>query len=118
LRKKQGTIEHTLFTALKKMIAIRKEITAFADFNNRHLIDTNNEHLFAFMRFDHNRPSERVLVVSNFSAEAQSLDLQTLAQEGFGNSVELTDLYSGKRPAIEEDRLIVQPFHFYWLNES
>jgi amylosucrase len=118
LRKKQGTIEHTLFTALKKMIAIRKETTAFADFNNRHLIDTNNEHLFAFMRFDHNRPSERVLVVSNFSAEAQSLDLQTLAQEGFGNSVELTDLYSGKRPTIEEDRLIVQPFHFYWLNES
>jgi amylosucrase len=117
LRKKQGTIEHTLFTALKKMIAIRKEITAFADFNNRHLIDTNNEHLFAFMRFDHNRPSERVLVVSNFSAEAQSFDLQTLAHEGFGNSVELTDLYSGKRPAIEEGRLIVQPFHFYWLNE-
>ncbi|WP_027157548.1 alpha-amylase family glycosyl hydrolase [Methylobacter luteus] len=117
LRKKQGTIEHTLFTALKKMIAIRKETTAFADFNNRHLIDTNNEHLFAFMRFDHNRPSERVLVVSNFSAEAQSLDLQTLAQEGFGNSVELTDLYSGKRPTIEEGRLIVQPFHFYWLNE-
>lgn len=117
LRKKQGTIEHTLFTALKKMIAIRKETTAFADFNNRHLIDTNNEHLFAFMRFDHNRPSERVLVVSNFSAEAQSFDLQTLAHEGFGNSVELTDLYSGKRPAIEEGRLIVQPFHFYWLNE-
>lgn len=118
LRKKPGTIENTLFTALKKMIAIRKETAAFADFNNRHLVDTHNEHLFAFVRFDHNRPSERILVLSNFSAEPQPLDLQTLAQEGFGTSVHLTDLYSGMRPEIEEGRLIAQPFHFYWLKES
>lgn len=117
LRKRQGTIEYTLFTALKKMIAIRKETTAFADFNNRHLIDTDNEHLFAFMRFDHNRPSKRVLVVSNFSAEPQALDLQTLAHEGFGTSGQLIDLYSGQQPVIEEGRLTIQPFHFYWLNE-
>lgn len=118
LRKKSGTIENTLFMALKKMIAIRKETAAFADFNNRHLVDTNNEHLFAFIRFDHNRPSERILVLSNFSAEPQSLDLQTLVQERFGISVQLTDLYSGMRPEIEEGRLTVQPFHFYWLKES
>ncbi|CAG7857192.1 partial amylosucrase, partial [biofilm metagenome] len=38
LRKKQGTIEYTIFNAMKKMIAIRKETAAFADFNNRELL--------------------------------------------------------------------------------
>lgn len=117
LRKKQGTTEYTLFTALKKMISIRKETAAFADFNNRYLVDTDNEHMFGFIRFDHHRPSERILVLSNFSTEPQFLDLQTVSHAGFGSSGQLTDLYSGKRPTIEDDRLILQPFQFYWLNE-
>jgi amylosucrase len=117
LRKKQGTVENILFSAIKKMIAIRKETTAFADFNNRHLLDTGNQHLFAFIRFDHNRPSERVLVICNFSSEPQYLDLQTISHSGFKIFGQLTDLYSGKRPTKFRDQLVLPPFHFYWLSE-
>ncbi|MGR9088715.1 MAG: alpha-glucosidase C-terminal domain-containing protein, partial [Gammaproteobacteria bacterium] len=117
LRKKQGTIEHIVFNALKKMIAIRKETAAFADFNNRYLIDIDNQSLFAFVRFDHNRPSERVLVICNFSAEAQRFDLHTLGASGFGPYGQLIDLYTGKSPIHFKDQLVLQPFHFYWLSE-
>ncbi|PKM10778.1 MAG: alpha-amylase [Gammaproteobacteria bacterium HGW-Gammaproteobacteria-3] len=117
LRKKQGTIEYTVFCALKKMIAIRKETSAFADFNNRHLVDIDNESLFAFVRFDHNRPSERVLVICNFSAEAQRFDLQRLKSSGFGAHGQLTDLYTGKSPIHFKDQMVLKPFSFYWLSE-
>ena len=117
LRKKQGTIEHTVFNALKKMIAIRKETAAFADFNNRYLIDIENQNLFAFVRFDHNRPSERVLVICNFSAEAQQFDMATLSPSGFGSYGQLIDLYTGKSPVHFKNQLVLQPYHFYWLSE-
>ena len=32
------------------MIAVRKSTTAFADYNNRELLETGNPHLFVFMR--------------------------------------------------------------------
>ncbi len=34
-RKSPNTVEYEIFMALKRMIAIRKEIEAFDDFNNR-----------------------------------------------------------------------------------
>ena len=117
LRHKQGTVEHIVFTALKKMIAIRKETSAFADFNNRYLLDIGNEHLFGFIRFDHTRPSERVFVICNFSDKPQYLDLQALSTSGFGFYGQLTDLCSGKRPTMYKDQLVLQAAHFYWLSE-
>ncbi|MGR9052282.1 MAG: alpha-amylase family glycosyl hydrolase [Gammaproteobacteria bacterium] len=117
LRKKQGTIEHIVFNALKKMIAIRKETAPFADFNNRYLIDIENKSLFAFVRFDHNRPSERVLVICNFSADAQQFDMQQFNLAGFGTYGRFIDLYSGKSPTHFKDQLVLQPFRFYWLSE-
>ncbi|MBT8133352.1 MAG: alpha-amylase family protein, partial [Gammaproteobacteria bacterium] len=50
LRNKPNTVEGRIFNALKKMISVRKEIPAFADFNNRELRDSGNPHLFAFCR--------------------------------------------------------------------
>lgn len=115
LRKKQGTVEFTLFNALKKMIAIRKETSAFADFNNRELIDVDNEHLFCFIRFNHQRPSERVLVIANFDANPQYLDLYLLRNHGFDPYTPFIDLYTGSKPAQFEQRIVLQGFHFYWL---
>ena len=99
------------------MIAIRKETSAFADFNNRYLLDIDNEHLFGFIRFDHSRPSERVLVICNFSDHPEHIDLQTLSTSGFSMYGQLTDLYSGKSPTKFKNHLVLQPYHFYWLSE-
>jgi len=115
LRKKQGTVEYTIFNALKKMIAIRKETSAFADFNNREIIDVENEHLLCFVRFDHLRPSEKVLVIANFDSNPQYLDLDRIRNRGITLHGQKIDLYSGNRPAQFENRIVLSPYQFYWL---
>lgn len=117
LRKKQGTPEYTLFNAMKKMIAIRKEISAFADFNNRDLIRSGNPHLLCYIRFNHARPSERVLVVANFDPSPQYLDLERITGYGINLHAQFMDLYSGSRPAQFDHQIILQGYQFYWLTE-
>ncbi|WP_455217311.1 amylosucrase [Kaarinaea lacus] len=118
LRHKSGAVEHRIFTALKKMISVRKEISAFADFNNRELIQLDNTHLFIFSRFDLKRSSGNVLVVCNFDARPQHLDLDDLNQVYRLDSGNIRDLYSGEKPALFNGQLVVPPFRFYWLSDS
>ncbi|MBS4049830.1 MAG: alpha-glucosidase C-terminal domain-containing protein [Methylomonas sp.] len=116
LRKKQGTVEFVLFNALKKMIAIRKETSAFADFNNREILDTDNEHLLCYMRFAHLRPSERVLVVANFDSNPQYLDLDRISTRGINLHGQKIDICTGGKPAQFGNRIVLSPYQFYWLS--
>jgi amylosucrase len=118
LRHQTGTIEHTLFTALKKMISVRKEIPAFADFNNRELIQVNNPHLFVFSRFNLRSTSGGVLVVVNFDANPQHLNLTDPSIKSVLPHGQIKDLYSGKTPAMFKDQLVIPAYHFYWLTDQ
>jgi len=118
LRHQSGTVEHRIFTAIKKMISVRKEIPAFADFNNRELIQLDNPHLFIFSRFNLRRTSSSVLVVCNFDAKPQHLNLTDLRQVYKLNADTVRDMYSGEKPALFNDQLVVPPFRFYWLCDS
>jgi len=117
-RHQPGTIEYRIFDALKKMIAVRKEIWAFADFNNRELIHVENPHLFVFLRCDLMRVLTGVLVVGNFDAQPQYLDLAQLGNSFKLEHSRLKDLYSGEKPAMFKDRLVIPPYHFYWLSDE
>lgn len=117
LRHTSGTVEYEIFTALKRMIAVHKETGIFADFNNRDLIEVENPHLFVFERYDITRVSERVLVVANFDGKPQNLDLDSLLSWGAPHYGQLVDLYSGQRPEIFKNTLVVPGFSFYWLYE-
>ena len=115
LRNKPHTIENRIFSALKKMIAVRKEIAAFADFNNRELLDSGNPHLFSFCRVNPQQASDRVLVVGNFDARPQHMEVENLMQTGVMQHSQLFDLYSGEKPAMFNNALVVPPYRFYWL---
>jgi amylosucrase len=113
LRHTAGTVEYTIFSALKRMIAVSKEIDQFADFNNRELFEVHNPHLFVFGRYNLEKRSEYVLVVANFDGQAQSLDLDDVKiQSGHD---QLIDLRSGRAPEIFKNTLVVPGFGFYWL---
>ncbi|HQU71268.1 MAG TPA: alpha-amylase family glycosyl hydrolase [Calditrichia bacterium] len=114
-RSKSGTVEHKIFSELKKMIAVRKEIDAFADFNNREVLEVSNPRLFVFVRTNHRNPGDRVLVIGNFDAHPQYLDLAEVAGVLPDGSSRLLDLYSGKAPGMFKDRLVLPPYQFYWL---
>lgn len=112
-----GTVEYEIFSALKRMIAVRKEINAFADYNNRELIDVNNPHLFAFGRYVIDNPGDKVLVVANFSNCPQHLDLKDLGTWAPQYRPPI-DLYRGESPDIFKNSLVIQGYGFYWLREQ
>ncbi|MGR9071837.1 MAG: alpha-amylase family glycosyl hydrolase [Gammaproteobacteria bacterium] len=117
LRNSPGAVEYRIFSALKRMIAVRKEIDVFADFNNRELIDVENPHLFVFGRYNLNKPSEHVLVVANFDSKPQPLNLKEVNGWSGSQFGRLVDLYSGQSPDIFNDTVVVPGFGFYWLSE-
>ncbi len=118
LRRKQGTVEYSIFSAMKNMITIRKEISAFADFNNREILHLDNQHLLAFVRFNHLRPSELVLVVANVNNQPQFFDLDSLVPSVFSSHDRLIDLHSGRSPSQSSSRIVLQAYQFYWLTKT
>lgn len=114
LRLHPGSIEHQIFEHIKKMIALRKEITAFSDFNNREILDVSNEHLFVFLRMNLTT-DERILVIGNFDESPQYLDLKDLHGKGFFQYGQVKDIFTNETPAIFHEQLVIPPLQFYWL---
>jgi amylosucrase len=117
-RHQTGTVERRIFEGLKRLIVVRKDTPAFADFNNRELIDVENPHLFVFLRTHPSLAANAVLVVGNFDATPQYLDLEGLNRRGLFRYGQITDLASGESPAIFANRVVVPPYHFYWLTNQ
>jgi len=115
-RNTPGTVEYEIFSALKRMIAVRKEIDVFADFNNRELLEVENPHLFVFGRYHLQKQTKQVLVVANFSDKPQHLNLEDLGRWGTQYR-SLVDLYRGESPDVFKNSLVIPEFGFYWLCE-
>ena len=118
LRHQHGSVEQRIFDGLQRLIGVRKTVAAFADFNNRELLSVENEHLFVFLRSHPQRPSETVLVVANFDAKPQFLNLSNLGNRGLFQYGKPQDLASGETPALFKDQLVIPPFRFYWLTDQ
>ncbi|HSI46283.1 MAG TPA: alpha-amylase family protein [Methylophilus sp.] len=116
LRNEPGTVQQRLFSQMKQMIAIRKEISAFADLNNRELIDTVNPHLFAFHRYVQTGMNPKVVVIANFDVHPQRAGLHLFKQKGLQKAEgTLIDLCSGQTVQIEDDAIILPKLTAYWL---
>ena len=112
-----GTVENRIFCALKKMIAIRKETMAFADFDNRQLLAVDNPNLLVFARTDPQNSRNKVLVIGNFNVEPQSLQVDALRPHAFSQQGSMKDLCSGLRIETENDTLVLPALSFYWLTD-
>ncbi|MBE1424394.1 amylosucrase [Desulfomicrobium macestii] len=116
-RHQSGTVEQRIFSSLRKMIALRKEIPAFADFDNRHLLLIENPNLLVFYRTDPENCRSRVLVINNFNVEAQPLPVDALTPHGFFTHESMTDLCTGERVPVEDGQLLIPALSFYWLKD-
>jgi len=114
-RHQNGTVEQRIFSRLKKMIALRKELSAFADFDNRQLIAVGNPNLLVYLRADLQNPRNRVLVVANFNDQPQFLPLEVLRPSGFYREDALKELCSGMRVETENEAITVPAFSCCWL---
>lgn len=118
LRNEPGTVQQRLFSQIKQLIAIRKEIAAFADLNNRELISLDNPHLFAFHRFVQTGMHASVVIVANFDTVAQRVPLLPFQQKGLLKAPILTELYSGQTLPADLGHIIVPKLTAYWLEAS
>jgi amylosucrase len=116
-RHQTGTVEQRIFSALKKMIALRKETTAFADFDNRQLLTVDNPNVLVFSRSDPQQNRNRVLVVVKFNDEVQTLAIEALRAYGFFQPDAMKDLCTGTRVEAENDALVLPPLSCQWLTD-
>ncbi|HUV98516.1 MAG TPA: amylosucrase [Gallionella sp.] len=114
-RRQPGTVEFRIFNALKKMIALRKETTAFADFDNRQLLAVENPNLLVFSRVEPQNSDNRILVIANFNLEPQTLPVGELRPHGFFQHEGMKDLCSGAPVPVEHDGIVIPPLTSYWL---
>ena len=114
-RHQSGTVEQRIFSSLKKLIGLRKQTAAFADFDNRQLLSVDNPNLFVFFRSDPYNLRSQVLVIANFNGKAQYLGLDRLRAFGFFQKTMMRDLCSGSRVEAVNDALLIPPYLFYWL---
>ena len=117
MRDQNGTVEHRIFNSLKKMIALRKEITAFSNFDNRQLLSLDNPNLLAFSRTDPLNNRNKVLVISNFNNETQFLNISELRPQGFFLQENMKDLCTGTRLQTDNDIITIPPLTCYWLSD-
>ena len=116
-RHQTGTVEQRIFSALKKLIVLRKETTAFADRDNRQLLDVDTPNLLVFSRVDPSNSRNRVLVVANFNVEAQMLPSDTLRSNGFLQPDAMKDLCTGERIEVSNDMITLPPLSCLWLTD-
>lgn len=112
-RNDASTIEHRVFSALKRMIALRKSIPEFYNENNYQLVKNENQQVFSFLR---ERDWHKTLVLMNMSAQQQMLSQAILEQTGFGHYV--YDQYQQQDVALENGVLTLEPFQFLWLKQK
>jgi amylosucrase len=116
-RHQTGTVEQRIFSTLKKMIALRKETTAFADFDNRQLLAVDNPNVLVFSRCDPQQNRNRVLVIVNFNSDSQTLPVEALRAYGFFQPDVMHDLCTGMRVEVDNDALILPALSCQWLTD-
>jgi len=98
------------------MIAIRKEIEAFADHNNRELLEVDNPHMFVFSRFCAHDAKARILVMANFAQQPQLVDTDMLRNKGFLQHNPVRDVLSGEMILTTSNAIEIPALGYYWLN--
>ncbi len=101
--KKNGTREHDIYTAIKKLAKLRGSSKAFCSQADTWLIPTGNDCVVMMGRY---YKDEKVLCIFNFSRDTQWI--RTDADEEF------MDMWTGE-PARADD-FCLEPYSFKWLH--
>jgi amylosucrase len=106
-----GTVEQKVFSGTQKLIRLRKQLDAFADYNNLQWISPHNIHLAAFVR---SLNQQRIFCIFNYSDKPAWLTWYAFKEKGNAPSL-LYDHWSGKEFTVgrDDEYLIVEPYGFY-----
>ncbi len=111
--RKKGTIEHTVFNGLQKILNFRKSYELFSDRNNVKWLESHNRSIVGFVRYNEEK---QVFCLFNYSPEPQNLTYYVFDSVR-GYTDKLYDLWSEKYIKIGKDHehLLFKPYQFYVL---
>jgi amylosucrase len=113
LRKITGTIEEKIFSATKKLIAIRNKLPALADQKNLTWLSMHNSHVAAFKR---EIKEQRLYCLFNFDKREAFLTWYAF-KENSHTPLTLYDHWSGTtyKPGADHEHLIISGYSFMIL---
>jgi maltose alpha-D-glucosyltransferase/alpha-amylase len=100
----------SLFNWMRRLIAVRRQYTAFGR-GTIEILEPRNQRVLAYIR---RSGDERILVIANFSGKAQSVDLLLSFYAGT-QPVELLGGTEFHRIGAGPYALALGPYSFYWL---
>lgn len=114
-RKDKKSPQGQVFHALQHMIDLRKKSPEMGDHNNLSLIETANDHVFAFER---TLGKHSTLVLGNFKDDDQEVFAHLIFPQSKINSFEMVDKLTGKQIKVQSGRLTLKPYQIYWLTQK
>ena len=105
-----GSFENTIFTATKKMIALRKSLPIVSDLKNMNWMPAHNIHIASFVRTHENK---KLYCIFNFKNTASYLTWFAFKEQGERPSV-LHDHWTGKDFKVGNDHeyFVLAPYSF------
>jgi amylosucrase len=103
-----GSIKRRVFRSVQKLIALRKLLPALGG-QGMELIKTSSEHVLGYLRM---RDGNRLLVLADFSEEAQAIEGNRLRTVALGRFFQ--DVIEGETCASSEP-LLLEPYQILWL---
>lgn len=116
LKDEEGTVEHRIYQATKKLIELRKNIPAVADLSNLQWSIAHNIHVAVFHRYIED---QEIVCVFNFSPEEAFLTWYAFREYGTDPEV-LYDHISEQtfHPQTDEEYLIIAPYRFHVMEKN
>jgi amylosucrase len=109
---KEGTIEHRIFRATQKLIALRKKLSVVADYSNITWMTPRNIHVAGYLR---TREDKKLFCLFNYGNKAAYITWYAFKEHGTVST--LYDHWHEKKVAVGNDNeyLIVEPYGFCLL---
>lgn len=112
---KNKTPQTEIYNALKKLIAIRKKNSIFADKDNLEIYHSGNEHIMVFERTS--KSKDGLLVIANFDDSPQVIDAGWMSKLGYLKNQECQDLITNRSTKLTSGFLEVKPYQLLWLHK-
>ena len=109
-RNETGSIEQKVFSATRRLLQLRKQLSVVADHSNLTWLTPHNSHVAAFMR---SIGDKRIFCLFNFSNQRSYVTWYTFKEKGSA-PVKVYDHWQEKEYAVGKDHeyLIMEPYGF------
>jgi amylosucrase len=106
----KGSIENQVFSALQKLIKLRRSLPILADLKNIRWLENHNHSIAGFIRFI---GEEKITCLFNFSSQLQSLTWFVMDHQG-QRPEQVVDLWTGEilKVGMDHDHLEMAPYQF------